>query len=64
MIVTVGSETSVFTGFSSSSFGGCFVSVFDCSDFVPGSGAGAGIAGASGSAGGSGLYEGTGASVV
>lgn len=64
MIVTVGSETSVFTGFSSTSFGVSFVSVFDCSDFVPGSGAGAGISGASGSAGGSGLYEGTGASVV
>lgn len=64
MIVTVGSETSVFTGFSSTFSGGCFVSVFDCSDFVPGTGAGPGISGASGSAGGSGLYEGTGASVV
>ena len=55
MIVTVGSETSVFTGFCTTSFGGCFVSVFDCSDFVPGTGAGAGISGASGSAGVSGL---------
>ena len=64
MIVTVGSETSVFTGFSTTSFGVGFVSVFDCSDFVPGSGAGAGISGASGNAGDSGLYEGTGASVV
>lgn len=62
--MTVGSETSVFTGFSSASFGVGFVSVFDCSDFVPGTGAGAGISGASGSAGASGLYEGTGASVV
>jgi hypothetical protein len=52
VIVTVGSEISVFTGFSSTSFGGCFVSVFDCSDFVPGTGAGAGISEASGSVGG------------
>ena len=52
MIVTVGSEISVFTGFSSTSFGGCFVSVFDCSDFVPVTGAGAGISGAAGSVGG------------
>jgi len=48
----MGSEISVFTGFSSTSFGVGFVSVFDCSDFVPGTGAVAGISGASGSVGG------------